>query len=302
MPNGFTAASVPDQSGRTFLVTGANTGLGFEASKTLAERGARVLLGCRNEEKARAAMAEIEAATPGADLEFVPLDQGDLSSVRRAAEIVGREPRLDVLLNNAGIMHAPLEHTKDGFESQLGVNHLGTFALSGLLIDKLAEQVDSRVVITSSHAHRMGTIDFDDLEATKSYSRVGRYNQSKLANLLHMYELDRRLRAHGRNTIAVACHPGIADTELSRHWPSAIWIVAPLIRPWFNDAHQGAWPTLMAATDPDAEGGQYFGPSQRWESAGPAKLVGSTPQSRDPHLAKRLWEVSIEMTGVDPGL
>ena len=302
MSNGFTAADVAEQSGRTFFVTGANTGLGFEAAKTLAERGARVLFGCRNEEKARAAMAQVEAAAPGADLDFVQLDQAELASVRRAAEIVAREPRLDVLVNNAGIMHAPFEQTKDGFESQFGVNHLGTFALTGLLLEKLAEQKGSRVVVTSSQAHRMGSIDFDDLAAEKSYSKVGRYNQSKLANLLHMYELDRRLRARGAPTIAVACHPGIAETELSRHWPQAIMSFAPLLRPWFNDAHQGAWPTLMAATHSEVEGGQYFGPSKRFESAGPAIRVDSTSRSKDPELAKRLWEVSIEMTGIDPGV
>ncbi len=302
MSKTFTAADVPDQSGRTFFVTGANTGLGFEASKTLAQRGARVLLGCRSEAKAREAMAKIEADVAGADLEFVPLDQADLASVRRAADIVAGEQRLDVLVNNAGIMHAPLEYTKDGFESHFGVNHLGTFALTGLLLAKLAEQAGSRIVLTSSHAHRMGAIDFDDLDAKKSYSKVGRYNQSKLANLLHMYELERRLKARKAKTIAVACHPGIADTELSRHWPQAIMILAPLIRPWFNDAQSGAWPTLMAATHPEAENGQYFGPSKRWETAGPARLINSTPQSKDSDLAKRLWELSIEMTGVDPGV
>ena len=302
MSNGFRAVDVPDQSGRTFLVTGANTGLGFEAAKTLAAKGARVLFGCRNEEKARAAMATVEAETPAADIGFVPLDQGDLASVRAAAEIVAGEPRLDVLVNNAGIMHAPLERTKDGFESQLGVNHLGTFALTGLLLDKLMKQDGSRVVITSSIAHRMGSIDFEDLAAEKSYGRVGRYNQSKLANLLHMYELDRRLRARGAATIAVACHPGIAETELSRHWPQAIMALAPLFRSWLNDAHQGSWPTLMAATAAGVEGGEYYGPSKRMESAGPAIRVDSTSYSKNPEVAKRLWEVSVEMTGVDPGV
>jgi NAD(P)-dependent dehydrogenase (short-subunit alcohol dehydrogenase family) len=302
MTNAFTAADVPDQSGKTFLVTGANAGLGFETCKTLAARGARVLLGCRSEARARAAMVEIRAETPGANLEFVPLDQADLASVRRAAEIVGDESRLDVLVNNAGIMHVPLEHTKDGFEPQFGVNHLGTFALTNLLLEKLAERDSGRVVVTSSLAHRSGTIDFDDLEAKKSYKKTERYNQSKLANLLFAYELDRRLKARNRPTTVVACHPGIADTELLRHWPAALSFVGPLLRALFNDAHAGAWPTLMAATHPNVESGQYFGPSKRYETAGPAKRVDSTRRSKDPELAKRLWERSIEMTGIDPGI
>jgi NAD(P)-dependent dehydrogenase (short-subunit alcohol dehydrogenase family) len=302
MTNAFTADDVSDQSGKTFLVTGANAGLGLETCKTLAARGARVLLGCRSEQRARAAMAEIRAETPDANLEFVPLDQADLEGVRRTADLVANEPRLDVLVNNAGIMHVPLERTQDGFEPQFGVNHLGTFALTSLLLGKLAEHDSGRVVITSSLAHRSGNIDFEDLDAKTSYKKTTRYNQSKLANLLFMYELDRRLKAASKPTITVACHPGIADTELLRHWPSALSFVSPLMRALFNDAHSGAWPTLMAATHPGAESGQYFGPSKRYETAGPARLVDSTRRSKDPELAKRLWERSIEMTGVDPGI
>jgi NAD(P)-dependent dehydrogenase (short-subunit alcohol dehydrogenase family) len=302
MTNGFTDSDVPDLTGRTMLVTGANTGLGYETAKVLAARGARVLLGCRSEAKANEAMRSIAEHAPGADLAFVQLDQADLASVAEAAATVAAEDRLDVLVNNAGIMMPPLEFTVDGFESQFGVNHLGTFALTAHLLPKLAEQPASRVVVTSSIAHTGGSIHFDDLGAEQSYKTQARYGQSKLANLLFMYELDRRLRAAGSSTISVGCHPGIADTELGRHLPSIVQFVAPLMRPLFNSAAQGAWPTLMAATSPDVEGGDYIGPAKRRETAGPATKVTSTSTSRDPEIAKRLWDVSVEMTGVDPGI
>jgi NAD(P)-dependent dehydrogenase (short-subunit alcohol dehydrogenase family) len=302
MPRSFTADDVPDQSGRTFVVTGANTGLGFEAAKVLADRGARVLMGCRSRDKALAAMAEISEAVPDADLDFVPLDQGDLASIRVAADRIALEPRLDVLVNNAGIMVPPRELTTDGFESQFGVNHLGTFALTSHLLDMLGEQEESRVVVTSSLAHRGGEIFFDDIDAAKSYRAQRRYQQSKLANLLFTFELDRRLAAAGAETIAVACHPGIAVTELVRNMPGAFGLVTPFIRPLFNSPAAGAWPTLMAATAPGVSGGDYVGPARWMETSGPARKVGATSRSRDRELADRLWDLSIEMTGVDPGI
>ncbi len=261
--SGFTADDVTAQAGRTFLVTGANTGLGFEAAKVLAARGARVLLGCRSQDKATRAMEKIAAAVPDADLRFIPLDQGDLASVEAAACLVGDEERLDVLVNNAGIMMPPLQYTTDGFESQFGVNHLGTFALTSHLLPKLAESDGSRVVVTSSIAHKPGTIDFDDLEAEQRYDQQTRYQQSKLANLLFMYELARRLTAAGSSTIAVGCHPGIASTELARHLPKILTLAMPLVKVVFNSPAQGAWPTLMAATSEDIAGGDYIGPSLR---------------------------------------
>jgi len=302
MNNGFTATDVPDQTGRTILVTGANTGLGFETSKVLAERGARVLLACRSEEKARNAIAKIRVAAPDADLDFVPLDQADLASVRAASEQVRGEDRLDVLVNNAGIMMPPRELTVDGFESQFGVNHLGTFALTSLLLPKLAERSASRAVVTSSIAHRGAKIYFDDIDAEQSYKTQDRYGQSKLANLMFMYELDRRLRAAGSSTIAVGCHPGIADTELARHLPAVVRFAVPLFRPLFNSAAEGAWPTLMAATAPTVEGGAYLGPTKRNETAGPAGEARATATAKDDALAAGLWELSIEMTGIDPGI
>ncbi len=299
--SGFRANDVADQSGKTIAVTGANTGLGFETSRVLADRGARVLLACRSEDRARDAMAKIVATVPDADLGFVPLDQADLRSVRAAAATLEEENCLDVLVNNAGIMMPPLRHTADGFESQFGVNHLGTFALTGLLLPKLAEGDAGRVVITASIAHRGAEIFFDDLEAFESYDKQARYGQTKLANLLHMYELDRRLKETGSSTIAVACHPGIATTDLGRDI-GFINNLAPLLRPFFNSAAQGAWPTLMAATDPGLTGGEYLGPTKRGETSGPAGLARSTNRARDRTLAQRLWDVSVELTGVDPQL
>ncbi len=302
--SGFTADDVTDQSGKTFLVTGANTGLGFEAAKVLAARGGRVLLGCRSEDKATAAMDKIASSVPGADLRFIPLDQGDLASVEAAAGLVQEEDRLDVLVNNAGIMMPPLQYTTDGFESQFGVNHLGTFALTSHLLPMLAatgaEHGQSRVVMTSSIAHKPGKIDFDDLEAHQRYDPQTRYQQSKLANLLFMYELDRRLRAADSPTIAVACHPGIAATELARHLPKMVALAMPLVKLVLNSASQGAWPTLMAATSADIDGGDYTGPSRFGETSGPAQKASSTDRARDPELAARLWDVSTELTGVDP--
>ena len=296
----FTDKDVPDQSGRVFFVTGANSGLGYQAAKLLAGRGARVLLGCRSSEKAEAAMADIRAVYPEADLQFIPLDLGNLKSIREAAALVEKEPRLDVLLNNAGIMMPPREETADGFESQFDVNHLGTFALTGLLLDKLAKGKEPRVVITASMAHRSGRIDFDDINAENSYSRWGRYAMSKLANLLHMYELDRRLRAADSPIIVVACHPGVADTELTKNFPS---IMVSLLRPvsslFMNSAAQGAWPTLAAAAGEAVEGGEYFGPSRNGEWVGPAREVQPRPKAKRIEPAKRLWEVSQDMTGVE---
>lgn len=299
--SGFTEADVPDQSGRTIIVTGANTGLGFEAARVLAARGARVLLACRSKDKAEAAMAKIGAEVSGADLSFLPLDQADLASVRAAAELAAKEARLDVLLNNAGVMTPPLTRTAQGFELQLGVNHFGTFALTGLLLPKLAETAGSRVVVTSSLAHKSGTIDFDNLDAAKGYNRGKAYGQSKLANILHMLELDKRLRAAGSPVSAMACHPGIASTDLARYIPGggAIFSLAGLL---LNTAAQGAWPALQAATDPAAASGTYWGPQSLGEMRGRSGPAKRKPQALDADVARRLWDVSVDLTGVDPGL
>lgn len=298
---GFTAANVPDQSGKTIIVTGSNTGIGYEAAKVLAARGARVLLACRSKDKAEAAMRQIGAEVSGADLAFLPLDQADLMSVRTAAELAAKEPRIDVLLNNAGVMIPPLTRTAQGFELQFGVNHLGTFALTGLLLPKLAETPGSRVVITSSIAHKRGRIDFDNLDAAKGYSRGNFYSQSKLANALFLLELDKRLRAAESSVSALGCHPGVAASELMRHVPLGS-LFAPLMGMLLNTAEQGAWPALQAATDPQAKSGSYWG-SQGFRDmrgvSGPAKRE---PNALDADVAKRLWDVSVALTGVDPAI
>lgn len=298
MAKGFTAEDVPSQAGKCFLVTGANTGLGFEASKVLAARGARVLMACRSEDNARHAIERIRMAVPGANLSFVHLDQADIGSVHECAhKVIAEEPRLDVLVNNAGVMVPPLQRTAQGHELQFGVNHLAPFALTGLLLPKLAGTPGARVVITSSLAHQRGKIDWDDIDAHKSYNRSQRYSDSKLMNLLHMVELDRRLRAAGSPVSAMACHPGLARTSLDRH--SAFFrVLFPLAGLIFNTAAQGAWPTLQAAVDPDAVPGEFYGPQRMGGASGPSGIAKRTAKSRDPELAGRLWKISEEMTGV----
>ncbi len=299
---GFTTADVPDQRGKTYLVTGANTGIGFETAKALASRGAKVLLGCRGVDRGRAAVARIVADHPEAAVEVVALDLGDLGSVRAAAEVVGREARLDGLINNAGIMATPRTITVDGFEAQLGVNHLGHFALTGLLLPRLQATPGARVVTVSSIAHRNGSIFFDDLDGTASYSPWDRYGQSKLANLLFTHELDRRLDRGAATTIAVAAHPGLAATDLARNMARLTRLVTPIASLLFNSAAQGAWPTLAAATHTEVEGGLYLGPGGFRELRGPATIVEASPASKDPATAARLWDLSIELTAVDPGI
>jgi NAD(P)-dependent dehydrogenase (short-subunit alcohol dehydrogenase family) len=299
---GFTAADVPNQAGKTIVVTGANTGLGFEAAKALAGKGARVLLGCRSQSKAQAAKDKILTAFPKADVVIVELNLGSLASIKKAAEQINQEPRLDVLINNAGIMGPPLEYTEDGFESQFGVNHLGAFALTSLLLDKIRATANARIVSTASIAHKRGQIYFDDINAKKSYYTLTRYAQSKIANLYFGYELQRRLSAIGDETISVVAHPGVADTELPRYIPKPFMILMPVLKLLFNSAEQGAWPTLCAATMDGVRGGEYYGPSKRGGIAGPAIKVTSTRRSHDKEIAKKLWDLSIEMTGVKPNL
>lgn len=302
MTKGFTDKDVPCQAGKTMVITGANTGLGYETARVLAARGARVLIACRSQEKAQAAIARILAQHPEAELQYVPLDLGDLESVNNCADRLRSEDKIDVLVNNAGIMMPPYQLTTDGFESQFGVNHLGPFALTGLLLDRLQAAAHARVVNTSSIAHHAGKIAFSDINAEKKYSASARYGMSKLANLLFSYELQRRLAAAGMDIISVACHPGIADTELPRYLPGILKLGTPLLRPLFNTAAQGAWPTLCAATAENVNGGTYYGPAKRRETAGPAVQVRSNRKSRDERLAQRLWDLSVDMTGVDPGI
>jgi len=297
---GFTEADVPNQSGKCFIVTGANAGVGFEASRVLAARGARVLLACREQVKAEAAIARIRRITPKADLAWLPLDLSDLDSIRAAAGMAAKEPRIDALINNAGVMNPPLMRTCQGFELQFGVNHLGTFALTSLLLPKLAKTPGSRVVVTSSISHLKGRIDWDDLNAEKSYSKGDRYGGSKLANALFFLELDRRLRAANSPITAVGCHPGVASTNLGRHMGAAQW-AGPIVGLLLNSADKGAWPALQAATGQVKPGG-YYGPTGFGGIRGVSGEAKRAPHAQDPALAKRLWDVSIAMTGIDPGL
>lgn len=303
MADTFTEESVPDQSGRTVFITGANSGIGYEAARVLAGAGARVLIGCRSPERATGARDRILALHPESDVEIVALDLANLASVREAAERVRQESRLDLLINNAGIMIPPREETADGFESQFGVNHLGHFALTGLLIDKVRATPGSRVVAVSSNAHKGGSIDFDDINAEKSYSRVGRYNMSKLANLLFLHELQRRMvAAGGSDTIAVGCHPGVSETELARYIPSWIAPFMGLMKFMSHEPPEAALPTLRAATEPGVKGGDYFGPANMFELYGPPVPVSPIKAASDDATSVRLWDLSIELTGVDPGL
>lgn len=297
---GFTDSDVSDQSGKCFIVTGANTGIGFEVSRVLAARSGRVLLACRDQAKAEAAMERIRRATPTADVAFLPLDQADLVSVRTAAELATKEPRIDVLINNAGVMHPPLRRTAQGFERQFGVNHLGCFALTALLLPKLARTHGSRIVVTASIAHRRGAIDWADINAEKSYSSVQRYAASKLANALFFFELDRRLRAANSPVTAVGCHPGIAATEIARNM-GPLGLFMPVAGWMFNSAAMGAWPALQAATAEVRPGG-YYGPTRLNEIRGPSGPAVPTAEARNPDSAKRLWDLSVAMTGIDPGL
>lgn len=298
MRSGFTAEDVAQQTGRRFLITGANAGLGFETAKILAARGGHIVLACRDEGRAEAAMNRIRVDVPSAELSFQPLDLADLDHVKAAAKDVLAGPRIDVLINNAGVMIPPKTLTKQGFELQFGVNHLGTFAFTGLI----HPHVDDRIVVTASIAHKSGTMDYSDLSASRSYHNWPRYQMSKLANLLFMVELDRRLSAAGRATQAIGCHPGVALTELTRHLPLPLRTMTPLAAPFFNSAAQGAWPTLQAATGANVQGGDYLGPQGLGEVSGRSGPARATRDARDPKLARELWERSIELTGVDPGL
>jgi NAD(P)-dependent dehydrogenase (short-subunit alcohol dehydrogenase family) len=277
-----------DQSGRTFVITGANSGIGLAAARELAAFGAHLVLAIRDVAKGEAAAAGFRD-----EADVRPLDLADLHSVRAFAERLDRE--VDVLVNNAGVMATPHRLTADGFELQLGTNHLGHFALTGLLLPRIRD----RVVTISSGAHRAGRIKFDDLQSERSYQRWLAYSQSKLANLLFMYELQRRLDAAGSPLRSVAAHPGYAATNLQSHTESIQdRIMALGNRLLAQSDEQGAWPTLYAATTPELKGASYVGPDGFLEQRGNPKLVGSSSAARHEETARRLWEVSEELTGV----
>jgi NAD(P)-dependent dehydrogenase (short-subunit alcohol dehydrogenase family) len=297
MSDNWTEQEVPSQRGRVAVITGANTGLGFDTAKVLAERGATVVLAVRDVEKGKQAAARFG---PGADVTVQELDLSSLESVRAAAaDLHGTLPKIDLLINNAGVMYPPRQTTRDGFELQFGTNHLGHFALTGLLLDLLLPVEGSRVVTVASIAHRLrAAIHFDDLQWENSYDRVAAYGQAKLANLMFAYELQRRLAPHG-TTASIAAHPGVARTELVRNSPPLLRALFPVVAPLFTQSSErGALPTLRAATDPAALGGQYYGPAGPGGYRGRPQVVASSPQSYDAAIQRRLWAVSEELTAV----
>ncbi|OBF91276.1 short-chain dehydrogenase [Mycobacterium sp. 852002-51152_SCH6134967] len=299
MGSKWTVADMPDQSGRTAIVTGANSGLGYDTAAALAGAGAAVVLAVRNLDKGKEAVDRINKSSPDAVVSLQELDLSSLDSVRRAAdELRAAHPRIDLLINNAGVMYLPSrETTKDGFEMQFGTNHLGHFALTGLLLDNLRSVDGSRTVTVSSVGHRiMARIRFEDPHFETGYNRVQAYGQSKLANLLFTYELQRRLAAGGSPTLAVAAHPGFSDTELMRYIP--VFVPDIVWKIFTQPADKGALPTLRAATDPRVQGGQYYGPDGIGEVKGHPKLVASSAQSHDEDIQRRLWTMSEELTGV----
>jgi NAD(P)-dependent dehydrogenase (short-subunit alcohol dehydrogenase family) len=301
MSQKWTAADTPDQRGRVAVITGANSGIGFEAAAVLAGKGAHVVLAVRDVAKGEQAAARIRDRYPGTDLTLQELDLASLDSVRAAArDLKAAYPQISLLVNNAGVSATPKASTKDGFELQFGTNHLGHFLLTGLLLDHLLPVADSRIVTVSSLGHRVrSAIDFDDLQSERRYDPFAAYGRSKLANLLFTYELQRRLTANHEATIAVAAHPGSSRTELLRSSPAWLRISSALLGPLiFQSPRMGALPTLRAATDPSVRGGQYYGPGGFAEQRGYPKCVQSSAQSHDKELQQRLWTVSEELTGI----
>lgn len=298
----WTAAKIPDLTGKVVVVTGANSGIGLETARELARGGAHTILACRSDERGQRAVGDLQAEMPGSSVELMKLDLGSLSSIREfASKFAEGHTRLDVLINNAGIMAVPYSQTEDGFESQMGVNHLGHFALTGRLLERLLATPGARVVMVSSIGHRGATMDFEDLLFEKGrYTPFRPYWRSKLANLLFTYELHRRLRSAGAPVSALAAHPGLSSTNIGnhidRHWYSRMQ--QPLMSPFTQTAAMGALPTLRAAVDPDAESGQYYGPSGLGGLRGHPVVVSSNAASRSLRIARRLWRISEDLTGV----
>jgi len=291
----WTTQNIPNQSGRVIIITGANSGIGFEAAKELAAKNAEVILAVRNQEKGAAALAQIQAENPHAKLSVRILDVADLASVKAFADDFKQDyQQLDLLINNAGIMVPPYGKTVDGFESQFGTNHLGHFALTAQLFDLIKSTPNSRIVNVASNAHKMGKLNLDDLNwEQRKYVPWTAYGDSKIANLYFTYELARKIQAAGENVMVTAAHPGLTASNLAK---------GAVIR-FFNSifaqsSGMGALPTLMAATEPSAKSGNYFGPSRVSEWRGYPKRVFSNQISHDTEIAARLWQVSEEMTGV----
>jgi NAD(P)-dependent dehydrogenase (short-subunit alcohol dehydrogenase family) len=296
MTSKWTTEDMPNLAGKTAVVTGANSGIGYEMVRALIRKGAMVILACRNKDKGEAAVRQITQECPGAKAELGLLDLSSLALVRRfAGEFTHRYDRLDILINNAGIMRTPFGKTADGFELQFGVNHLGHFALTGLLLALIIRTRQARVVTVSSWGHHFGKIDFDNLSPDKGYDAGVAYGQSKLANLLFTYELQRRFRDAGVDAMAAAAHPGwTAGTNLAVHWR-----MVRLLNPFIGQKpSMGALPALYAATAPDVQGGEYYGPRSWGGIRGYPTKVQSSARSYDMDVAAKLWTISEELTGV----
>ena len=300
MADGWTAKDIRDQSGRNAIVTGANSGLGLVTARELARAGASVVMACRNLEKGHAAVEQVRAAVPDAQVQLDELDLASLESVRGFAErFKATHDGLDLLINNAGVMAPPRRRTVDGFELQFGTNHLGHFLLTTLLLDSMERREDARVVTLSSTAHKIGRIAFHNLDGDRHYFRWRAYGQSKLANLLFALELDRRLRREGSTVKSLAAHPGYAATNLQSASPPMIDRVVMKVSNKFvaQSDEMGALPTLYAATQPGLEGGTYIGPDGPSEQRGHPTMVQPNGRARDEDTARRLWQVSEELTG-----
>jgi NAD(P)-dependent dehydrogenase (short-subunit alcohol dehydrogenase family) len=307
MPNrNWTTDAIPPLSGNIVIITGANSGIGIETAKVLASKDAHVILACRSMEKGNHAAQQIRSVVPNAHVEPMILDLSSLKSVRTFAETFKTSHHhLHMLINNAGIMWVPYGKTEDGFERHFGTNHLGHFALTGLLLDSLLNTPGARVVTVSSLGHRSGNMDFDHLmyDGGIGYQLQPAYGRSKLANLLFTFELQRRFDAMHANALAVAAHPGVSNTNLVQYVENR-WYFGLLRLLWtamIQGSSMGALPTLRAATDPEAKGGDYFGPRGFMETRGYPVKVGCSATARDVNLAKRLWKVSEDLTGVTYG-
>lgn len=303
MNSKWTNESIPDLTGKIVIVTGANSGIGFEAAREFARNGAQVILASRNLDKAKDALQEIQGELPQAKAEIIRLDLASINSIQNFVKLFkSKYDKLDILLNNAGIMMVPYGTTEDGFEKQFGINHLGHFGLTGLMIDYLLKTPGSRVVNVSSNAHYTGEVNFSDLmyENGEKYNPQKAYSRSKLANLLFTYELQRRLDTRNAEVIAIAAHPGISNTSLADHFFQRWYLqpIRPLMGVLFQSAAMGALPSIRAAVDSFVSGGQYFGPDGSGERSGFPVVVKSNPASHNLDDARKLWEISEELTGI----
>lgn len=300
----WTTDNIPDLTGKVIIVTGGNSGLGYESVKAFAEKGAKVVMASRSTKNAENAKAEIRKSTKNGDIAVMALDLMDFASIRKfATDFKQKFDRLDVLLNNAGIMNTPYTLTKDGLESQMGTNHFGHFLLTGLLFDQITGTPNARIVNVSSGLHKSGKMDFDNLlfENGKDYSPLSAYNRSKLANLLFTYELQRKLAASKFDSIVVAAHPGVSKSNLVKHMENIWWykLIFPIFQLMMQNPDQGALPQIRASVDPAVKGGEYYGPGGFNEMRGLPVIVPSSEASHNQTDAAKLWEVSVKLTGVE---